>query len=197
MTDCLECPMTQSGPNELQMAIDDIVSGDANLRADAMDRLAGMAAAEAAPYFQQGLSDPDERVRSHAARGLVRLGHVAALSACLRTIDDNPDLLHLDLTPSVHALGDMGLAAVGPLLDLMLRGERDTRMHAQRALELIVARRSGFRPGQGFPDAKAERAARKVWTDNGGYDFSADSADRDASVVLWRRWLARVGAERP
>jgi len=189
--------MTNSGSNNFQAAIDDIASSDAEVRAAAMDTLAGIAAGEAAPFFRQGLHDIDERVRSHAARGLVRMGHAEALAACLSTIDDNPDALHLDLTPSVHALGGMGIEAVAPLLELMSSSERDTRMHAQRALEIIVARRFGFVPGQGFPDGNARSAAERVWTDNGGYDFSANAGDRNASIVLWRRWLANVRSERP
>jgi len=189
--------MTNSGSNKFKAAVDDIASTDADVRAAAMDTLAGIAAGEAAPLFRQGLRDTDERVRSHAARGLVRIGHAEALAACLGTIDDNPDELHLDLTPSVHALGEMGIEAIAPLLDLMSSGERDTRMHAQRALEIIVARRFGFRPGQGFPDENAGSAAGRVWADNGGYDFSAKAEDRNASIVIWRRWLANVRSERP
>jgi len=189
--------MTGSGSSKLQAAIEDVASPDADTRAAAMDTLAGLAVVEAAPFLRQGLRDTDERVRSHAARGLVRIGHAEALPACLSTIDDNPDELHLDLTPSVHALGEMGIEAIAPLLELMSSGKRDTRMHAQRALEMIVARRFGFRPGRGFPDVNAESAARRVWVDNGGYEFSANAGDRNASIVLWRRWLANVRSERP
>jgi hypothetical protein len=188
--------MKNSGSNNFQAAIDDIASTDADVRAAAMDTLAGIAAGEAAPFFRQGLRDTDERVRSHAARGLVRIGHAEALPACLSTIDDNPDELHLDLTPSVHALGEMGIEAMAPLLELMSSGERDRRMHAQRAFEMIVARRFGFRPGQGFPDVDAEKAARRIWTENGSYDFAANVRGRKASIVLWRRWLTKVRSDR-
>jgi HEAT repeat protein len=163
-----------------------------DVRAAAMDALARIAAAAAAAAFRDGLRDRDERVRSHAARGLARIGHADALQACLSTIDDNPDQLHLDLTPSVHALGDMGLQAVAPLLDLMGSAERDTRMHAQRALETIVARRFGFQPGRGFPDPNAENAYGDLWKANGDYDFAAAAGRRDAAIVRWRRWLAGI-----
>src|SRR4029078_9686496 len=86
MTLRLERPMKNSGSNKFKAAVDDIASTDADVRAAAMDTLAGIAAGEAAPLFRQGLRDTDERVRSHAARGLVRIGHAEALAACLGTI---------------------------------------------------------------------------------------------------------------
>ena len=219
---CMEQPMANLRSDRFQAAMRDIASPDPgvraravdtlvelgadsvealpplardaseDVRAAAMDALAQIANAAAIPTFREGLGDRDERVRSHAARGLTRLGDRQALQACLDTIDDNPDQLHLDLTPSVHALGEMGLGAVAPLLDLMGSAQRDTRMHAQRALEMIVAHRFGFRPGRGFPDAGADEAARRLWQTNGDYDFDAAVAQREDAIARWRRWLSTV-----
>jgi HEAT repeat protein len=219
-----ETPMGRVRSNQLQAAMNEIASPDPRVRADAierlvelsanaaealiplardaaddvraaaMDALARIAVAAAVPAFREGLRDRDERVRSHAARGLTRLGHEDALQACLSTIDDNPDPLHLDSTPSAHALGDMGLKAVAPLLDLMGSADRDTRMHAQRALELLIARRFGFQPGRGFLDSNAQKAVHRLWQANDDYDFAASAERRDAAIDHWRRWLSDIEA---
>lgn len=88
--------------------------------------------------------------------------HPAAIEALIRTIDDAPDPAHLDITPSVDALIECGVAAVEALLPLLDAENEMTRLHAQRALEGIVYRHFGFRPGRGFPDAASEEAARKL-----------------------------------
>jgi len=112
------------------------------------------------------------------------------VESLIRRIDDDPDELHPDITPSVRALGAIGLAAVEPLLDLLLRADELTRLRAQRALEAILARRHGFRAGQGFPSAADEDAMRAEWNANGAYDYAADPHARTESVAMWRKWLA-------
>src|SRR5919198_6603025 len=107
-----------------------------------------------AQALRKALDDPDEQVRSEAAVALAELGEPEALDALIRTIDDAPDPLHLDMTPSVRALGAYGRDAFPPLLDLLDAPEELTRLHAQRALELAVYRRHGFVAGQGFPTAE-------------------------------------------
>jgi len=164
----------------------------ADVRAAAMDALARIATPGTEPAFERGLSDADQRVRSHAAAGLVRVHSPRALAACLRTLNDAPDELHLDVTPSVRAVAEMGLPAVPALLDLLSSPQDETRLHAQRALEGIIARRHGFRPGEGFPDPGSEQAARAAWLANGDYDFQAPAGRRVAAVDHWREWLRRV-----
>jgi hypothetical protein len=115
------------------------------------------------------------------------------LAAALAAIDDEPDPVHNDITPAVRALGAMGLRAVPPLLDLMLSENEDTRLHAQRALELVVYRRHGFEPGQGFPTAEDEQAAREELL-SAGYDHAAEPAAREAAVTRLRDWLERAGS---
>jgi HEAT repeat protein len=186
--------LVQLGADSTEALIARACDATDDVRAAAMDALARIAGAAAVSAFHEGLRDRDERVRSHAALGLTRLGHEDALQACLSTIDDNPDPLHLDWTPSAHALGDMGLKAVAPLLDLMGSTNRDTRMHAQRGLEMIVTRRFGFQPGRGFPDPKAEKSVHRLLQANGGYDFAANARRRNAAIARWRRWLSDVEA---
>jgi len=158
-------------------------------RAQVMYSLAKIGDLRAQQVFVSGLHDSNERVRAYSAQGLVRIGHPDAVAACLQTLSDAPDALHLDRTPAVEALGGMGLDPVPSLLDLLLDKDRETRMHAQRALEAIVARRHGFRPGHGFPNTRAEEALRSEWRANGDYQFDADRELRARAVVIWRQWL--------
>jgi HEAT repeat protein len=158
-------------------------------RAQVMYALAQIGDARAGRAFLAGLKDRDERVRAYAAQGLVRIGHPEAMAACLQTLNDAPDELHLDRTPAVEALGGMGLKPIPSLLDLLMSEDRDTRMHAQRALESIAERRHGFRPGYGFPDRQAEEAMRAEWRANGDYQFDASQEPRAQAVAKWRQWL--------
>jgi hypothetical protein len=141
-----------------------------------------------AEALRKALDDPDERVRAEAAVGLAELGDPEALDALIRTIDDAPDPLHLDMTPAVGALGAFGPEALPRLLDLLDSPERLTRLHAQRALELAVYRSHGFVPGQGFPSDEAEQAAREELTSS-GYAFDGEPAERDAAVERLRAHL--------
>jgi HEAT repeat protein len=165
---------------------------DANQRAAAMYALSQAGDSGAAEAFRKGLGDVDERVRAYAARGLARIGDPGAQTACLATLNDAADELHLDMTPSVQALGEMGLKAAPALLELLLHDDEMTRLHAQRALELILSRRHGFRPGRGFPSRAAEEAMRAEWRANGDYDYSAEPEARARAVERWREWLART-----
>lgn len=151
-------------------------------RSQAMYALARIADPGTAEAFQRGLEDQDERVRAYAAVGLARIGHPNAGVACLQTLNDAPGEAHLDMTPSVQALGEMGISVVPALLDLLMNEDEFTRLHAQRALELILNRRHGLGLGQG-PEAE------EVWQTNGNYNYATDAAARAASVVKWRRWL--------
>ncbi len=83
----------------------------------------------------------------------------------------------------------MGLKAAPPLLDLLMTDDELTRLHAQRALEMILSRRHGFVPGQGYPSPEAEEAMRSEWHANGNYDYAADANARSESVAKWREWL--------
>lgn len=111
------------------------------------------------------------------------------VAAYIRALNDDADPLHLDITPAVYALSAIGLRAVGPLLDVLDRGDEMTRLRAQRALEGILNQRHGFHAGRGFPSAVAEDALRAEWKANGNYDYASDAAVRAASIMKWRQWL--------
>jgi hypothetical protein len=140
--------------------------------------------------FLAGLSDSDEHARAYAAQGLARIGHPDAVAACIKTLNDGADELHIDMTPSVRTLGALGLKAVPALLELLKDDNQLIRLRSQRALELFLSYRHGFREGQGFPSDAAAKSMRTEWRANGDYDYRADVNRRSASVDLWRRWLA-------
>ena len=164
-------------------------------RAEVMYALAQIGDKRAASRFAAGLRDSDERVRAYSAQGMARIDHPQALHAALQTLDDAPDELHLDITPSVQALGEMGLKAVPSLLDLLMAENEMTRLHAQRALELIVAGRHGFISGRGYPSPEAAERMRSEWRANGDFDYTADATARADAVSRWKKWLAEAGGE--
>jgi HEAT repeat protein len=161
-------------------------------RAQVMYALSQIADQRAAPALQASLRDADERVRAYAAQGLARIGDPEALEAILQTLDDAADELHLDITPSVQTLGGMGLKAVPPLLGRMMDENEMTRLHAQRALERILAWRHTPIAGEGILSPHAAKRVRSEWSANGDYDYSAPANERAASVEKWRQWLKRV-----
>jgi HEAT repeat protein len=109
------------------------------------------------------------------------------IDALVRGLDDDPDPLHLDMTPAVHALGEVGVEAVPALAGALEAPSEDTRLRAQRALEAIVQRRHGFVPGQGFPGERAEQDARDELAKI-GYDSGAEPSERAAAIERLRDW---------
>lgn len=154
-----------------------------------MFALAEIADPSAFTVFEKGIHDRNEYVRAYAALGLMRIHHKDALSALLMTINDGPDFSHLDITPAVSALSEFGSEAFLPLLELLMHDDEMTRLHAQRALELIVDKSHGFRPGQGFPSGEAEEQARAQWVENGNYNYSGDVNSRRIAVKKLRELL--------
>jgi HEAT repeats len=142
--------------------------------------------------FLAGLRDSNEYARAYAAQGLVRIGHPDAMAACIKTLNDAADELHVEMTPSVRALGAMGVKVVPPLLELLKQDDELTRLRGQRALELFLGQRHGFQEGHGFPSDAAAKSMRAEWQANGDYDYRADANSRSASVELWRRRLAEA-----
>ena len=115
-----------------------------------------------------------------------------ALWACLSTIDDAPDNLHVDQTPSMQALAAMDRPALPAIIDLLLSEDRMTRLHAERALERSRLMHHGFVFGiESKSTPGAEEKTRAEWQANGAYDFEAPLPRRIESVRRWRSWLER------
>jgi hypothetical protein len=135
-----------------------------------------------------GIDSPDEYVRAEAAVALHRMGHPRALEACLRTLNDAPDPLHADRTPAVQCLIEIGTPALAPLIDLLASDDRDTRMHAERAVQGVTRRRFGF-DGFAWPEGAMERWMD--WWDAIDYDSTAALPQRTLAVERLRAELNR------
>jgi hypothetical protein len=147
--------------------------------------------------FRNACLDEDEEIRAIGARGLFLLGTADALEACLATINDAPDMLHFDMTPSVQSLislGLPGLAAVQPLLNAE---EPLTRRRAQTVFEQVtraeLERRIDARPLSN----RVQDAWQALWQQNGDYRWDAPQASREAAAELWGRWLKEQLSEEP
>lgn len=107
----------------------------------------------------------------------------------VRTINDDPDPLHTDVTPSVLGLIEQGLPGARAVVDLLDAPELLTRRRAQRVLEGVVMRRHGWVAGRGYTDPDGERRTRDLLSDNGDYQADAAPEARRRAAERWRRWL--------
>ena len=137
--------------------------------------------------FRESLQDTDEDIRAISAQGLSRLDTPDALDACIRTINDAPDPLHYDVTPSVQALATLGLRALPQVLPLLLSSDARTRQHAQRVLETVSAQ--AIAPVAGGKSASLDRAWTSLWQKNGSYQWDGPEAQRVEAVHLWQQWV--------
>ena len=138
-----------------------------------------------AEFLIQQLDDPDADVRSHAAITLHQMDHPAALNACLQTLNDGEDILHLDYTPSVRCLSEIGQPALLPLLDFLLDEDGLTRLRAQRAAEGITTQMFGF-DGDNWPEDQLQ--AWRKWWQSLDYDSDAGPEARQAAVDRLQAW---------
>jgi hypothetical protein len=143
--------------------------------------------------FRKGLLSEDEEIRAISAEGLYRLGAPDALGAALATIDDAPDLLHADVTPSIRTLTAFGLTAVPSILPLLEADGPRTRQHAQKALEQItynlVTRQTDSHLSQPLEDWQ------KLWEENGNYHWDASPSQRAEAIDRWQNWLENLSGQ--
>lgn len=126
----------------------------------------------------------------HGGRARAQPTGPASVAHLIATIDDDPDVLHGDITPAVTALCGLGLdgaIAVAPLLDAPTA---PTRMHAGRALACAVARWLGYQAGDDDGRSGARRRFEQAWRANGAYNPDAAPAARQAARARWTAWLA-------
>ena len=112
------------------------------------------------------------------------------------TLNDAPDTLHNDFTPSVRRLGELGVPAAFAVLPLLDADDEMARARAQNVLSQVVNRRLGWVPNRGYADPHAgQEMMRAIWEANGSYDSKAPSEKRQKSIALWREWLAKSSKE--
>lgn len=143
--------------------------------------------------FETLLTNPDEDIRAAAAAGLRTLGSANALQASLATINDAPDPLHFDVTPSVLALANVGFPVLESVLPLLDSPDPRTRQHAQKVLELVTSRDivASAKPRSLAASARQEWA--DLWSRNGSYQWDADEGARKEARVRWESWLQDRG----
>lgn len=134
------------------------------------------------------LDSSDGNVRAKAARRLFELHDPHALEACLKTLDDAPDPLHNDVTPSVNALAAMGKPALAPLYDRLNAPAEMTRRRAQNAVLWITQRLFGKDPMHGWSRDAEDRWY--VWWQQIGYRPDGDEAARKQAIARLRAWRA-------
>ena len=71
---------------------------------------------------------------------------VEQIRALVLAIDERPNPLHSDITPAVLRLIELGLPAAAQVVDLLDAPNPKTRQHAQRVIEGVVMRQSGWVP---------------------------------------------------
>jgi hypothetical protein len=114
------------------------------------------------------------------------------IAQLVQTIDDNPDRLHADVTPSVLKLTKLGLPAARAVLPLLDSPKQLTRMRAFRVLGNVVMRHYGWQPQQGYAVAGQEERVRDLMQANGDYTVTAPREERQQAIAKWRAWLDHV-----
>lgn len=154
-----------------------------------MRQLVEMKDPRATATFRAALDSDDEDIRAIAATGLFQLGTEDALQACLKTIDDSPDMLHFEVTPSVRALTKMGLPALSSVLPLLDAENEETRRHAQKVLEQVTFDEiaKDVTATRGSPPVMTEWET--LWKNNGPYQWNAPADQRRAAIERWKQWI--------
>jgi hypothetical protein len=106
------------------------------------------------------------------------------------TINEDPNVLHSEFTPSVDRLIDLGEGAIPPMLDMMVKGGAVSRRHAQTVLAGVTMRMYGFVAGQeGWPNEQEHRWY-ELWLRLGNLNYNDSLQRRKEAVALWRAWLS-------
>lgn len=113
------------------------------------------------------------------------------IARIIREIDQHPDKLHSDYTPSVHRLIEIGETALDPVLELMLLDRRETRLRAQRVIEGITMKLFGFEVGHGWKSEQDSLDWQIMWHALGNLDYDDSQEKREASVDLWKQWISQ------
>lgn len=103
----------------------------------------------------------------------------------IAALDRDPDELHVDRTPAVARLVEIGEQALAPLYDHLDYPDPLHRLRAQRAIEGITRRSFGF-DGRAWPDGALERWTS--WWAGIGYDARAEPSARTAAIARLRQW---------
>jgi hypothetical protein len=118
---------------------------------------------------------------------MIELEH--QIEQLIHDIDDRPDKLHGDYTPSVHKLIEIGEPALKQTLKLMLSTSEETRLRAQRVIEGVTMGMYGFRTGHGWNNEKGRLEWFNLWDSLGKLSYKASSELRSESISKWMQWI--------
>jgi hypothetical protein len=119
-------PALRPDPVENSEMIDYQVLALSDKRADREEAMLGfgeIASSNSIEYLQQGLSDPDERVRETAIESLAELGGTESVQALSLALNDPDASLRIDV---VDALGEIGGQEAIKLLQEAMTDDNDT-----------------------------------------------------------------------
>lgn len=114
---------------------------------------------------------------------------VEPLEDLIRSINDNPNHLYREFTPSVNKLIERGDPAIPRILDLIESNNKDTRLRAITVLRGITLQQHGCALSRGWRDKSDEARFYDLWISLGDLSEYAPRADRVLAVKLWRAWL--------
>jgi len=136
-----------------------------------------------------GAVKPDESLMTNKTDDT--LSHQKKLiDSLIATINDNYDMLHYDMTPSVYRLSEMGFPALIAVLPLLNNPNTDTRMHAQHVTEGVAMQFYGFVSGQGFTSHPEGEEKSRVLFKSIGYDWNDTIiAHREMAIKKWVKWI--------
>ena len=109
------------------------------------------------------------------------------MQSCLKTINDSADEAHLDDTPSVQCLIEIGEPALLPLTELLMANDEMTRLRAMRATEMITYNMWMEAFNQ---DEELALDDWINWWKEIGYSEEGDSGSRNESVLKLKGWIA-------
>lgn len=138
-----------------------------------------------------------QQAPADAPRAKLSSAEAAHIEQLVANLDLDSDPLHMDITPAVLELSSLGFEIIPYLQTPLLSADEMTRLHAQRALELMLSRRLGFVAGQGWTRPEGEQMLRALWARNGSYDWQEAAAARKRSVALWMQWFGAQSAAPP
>ena len=109
-------------------------------------------------------------------------------SELLERLSQDADPLHSDITPSVLSLAELDFLGACAVLPGLRSTNEQTRLHAQRTLEIILTSRCGFENGVGFPDQHAEEAASNLLGEI-AYEYNDNENSRNLAAMRWNNWV--------
>lgn len=139
-----------------------------------------------AKKYLEELNNPDPAIRSNAAHQLCIMKHPKAVAACIKTINDLENINHLDYTPSVSYLIEMGEPALLPLLDAVSSGDETTRLRICTAIERITY---NVWVDPKTKDKSSKEKKWKKWWATIDLKYNGNKDEREAAVNRLKEWL--------